>query len=200
MSLDASGGPSDPEGAARENSRKEALEDASLVARTVEGDEVAFELLMRRHAQTAWHFARSMLSDDSEAEEAVQDAFVKVYQSVGRFRGESAFRTWLLSICYRLCLDRLRSRRVAPVPLDHVRDRGSAGESVELRLTVESVLKLAPTDERRAFFLVHGLGFTREEAAQICGVPSSTMRDRVVRVRRRLAIALSEEAITEAEV
>ena len=163
------------------------MDDASLVRRAAVGDEGAFEILVRRHAEAMWRLARSLLDDDFEAEEAVQDSFVKAYRSLGSFRAEAAVRTWLLSICYRTCIDRLRVRRLRSVPLEALPDIGTADETVDLRLALQQTIRALREEERQAFILVHVLGYSRDEAARICGVPPSTMRDRVVRARGRLA-------------
>jgi RNA polymerase sigma-70 factor, ECF subfamily len=176
-------------------SKEEAADDSALAESAAHGDERAFETLVRRHTPRAWRFARAMLSNDLDAEEAVQDTLVKAHRSLHNFRGDSRFGTWLLAICRRACLDRLRSRRPATVSLDRLDERPSEdhGNSVDLRVVVEQTLKQLPDELREAFVLVHVLDFRREEAAQICDVPPSTMRDRVIRARYRLAAALIEE-------
>lgn len=163
------------------------MEDNSLAARAADGDEAAFELLVRRHTEGVWRLARSILRDDFEAEEAVQDTFLKAHRALASFRGEAAFRTWLLAICHRTCLDRLRLRRAAVVPLALVRERCAEEDMPDIRLALEQILNGLSEDERRAFVLVHVLAFSREEAARICEVPASTMRSRVARARERLA-------------
>lgn len=148
------------------------MEDISLVARAADGDEAAFELLVGRHTESVWRLARSILHDDFEAEEPVQDTFLKAHHALASFRGEAAFRTWLLAICHRTCLDRLRLRRAAVVPLALLRDRRAAEEMPDIRLPLEQTLAGLSEDERRAF---------------VCEVPASTMRSRVARARERLA-------------
>ena len=172
-------GPGDPS--------TEVMDDGSLVTRAAAGDETAFELLVRRHTDTVWRQARWMLPDDSAAEEAVQDTFVKAYRALGAFRGDSTVSTWLHAICHRACLDRLRLKRAEIVSLDQARERRAAAEEVELRVVLEDALRGLPDDERQAFTLVHVLGHSRHEASVIAGVPPSTMRSRVSRARRRLA-------------
>lgn len=173
------------------------MEDSVLLDRAVAGEEVAFELLVRRHAETAWRLARSMLPDDFTAEEAVQDTFVKAFRALRSFRHEASVKTWLLAICHRTCLDRLRKKRAEVVPLEWIRERRAKEESHDLRLAVEQALEQLPQDERQAFVLVHVLSYTREEAAHICRVPASTMRSRVARARQRLAALIGETGLEE---
>ena len=167
------------------------MDDATLVAQAAGGDDAAFELIVRRHTDAVWRFARSMLRDDGAAEEAVQDTFVKAHRALDRFRGESALRTWLVSICHRACLDRLRRKHVDVVPLEAAREQRTREEQTGLRLALEEALAQLPDDEREGFTLVHVLGYSREEAADVVGVPPSTMRSRVARGRERLAEALA---------
>jgi RNA polymerase sigma-70 factor, ECF subfamily len=169
------------------------MEDAQLVVRAREGDEDAFELLVRRHAPAAWRLARSMLHDDFAADEAVQDGFLKAHAALGRFRGEAAFPTWLLAIVRRVCLDRLRLKRAEIVSLDHLRRERALVADTALRLTIEEAARDLPGVEREAFLLVDVLGHSREDAAAIAGVPASTMRSRVARARERLALALADD-------
>ena len=172
------------------------MEDAELVGRASGGDEDAFELLVRRHAPAAWRLARSMLHDDFAADEAVQDGFLKAHAALGQFRGDAAFSTWLLAIVRRVCLDRLRLKRAEIVSIDHLRRERALVSDTALRLTIEQAARDLPEVEREAFVLVDVLGHSREDAAAIAGVPSSTMRSRVMRARERLAEALADDAGT----
>lgn len=168
------------------------MDDHALVRAAVEGDEEAFETLVRRHTDAAWRMARSMTRDDFLAEEVVQDSFLKAYRNLGSFRGEAKFSTWLLSICHRTCIDRLRLKRAEVVPLDEVRGLHGPPERTDLKVAIEHALERLPDDEREAFTLVEVVGHTREDAAAIVGVPASTMRSRVSRAREKLARALGD--------
>jgi RNA polymerase sigma-70 factor, ECF subfamily len=163
------------------------MEDAALVARAAAGDETAFELIVRRNTDPVWRLARTILRDDFAAEEAVQDTFLKAHRALSSFRGDASVKTWLCSICHRACIDRLRKKSAQVVPLEAVREQRAREQQVELRLAIQEAMDELTDDERRAFELVHVLGFSREEAAAIVGVPPSTMRSRVTRARQRLA-------------
>jgi RNA polymerase sigma-70 factor (ECF subfamily) len=169
--------------------------DADLSRRAAEGDETAFELLVHRHIESVWRLTRSLLSDDYEAEEAVQETFIKAYRSLGSFRREASFRTWLLSICHRTCVDTWRRRRPEVVSLSAAHEQRAAEQSIELRMMIEEGLQLLVPEERNAFVLVHVLGYSREEAAQICDVPASTLRSRVGRARQHLADIMTETPV-----
>lgn len=171
------------------------MDDDELVRRAVEGDEVAFELVVRRHADGLWRLARSVLRDDHLADEVVQDTFVKAHGALASFRGAASVRTWLSSICYRTCVDQLRRRGADVVPIELARQR-STPEDHDLRLVLQDALRALPEDEQRAFTLVHVLGYSREEAAAVLGVPASTLRSRTARAQTRLAETLADSALT----
>ena len=100
---------------AREPVPAGATDDAALVARILAHDRGAFEQLMRRHNTALFRVARSILRDDADAEDALQDAYLAAYRHLGEFRGEARLSTWLTRIVINQALARLRARR---------RDRG----------------------------------------------------------------------------
>lgn len=162
-------------------------DDHALVIDAAGGSREAFESLVRRHTDAVWRMARARLRDDFAAEEATQDTFLKAYRNLHTFRGESAVRTWLLSICHRTCIDRLRLKRAELVSLEDARPLRSPEERPDLKVALEAAMEHLAPEEREAFQLVDVLGYSREEAAAVVGVPSSTMRSRVARARERLA-------------
>ena len=173
------------------------MDDSALIASAASGDELAFELLVRRHTDSVWRVARSLLHDNAAAEEAVQDTFLKAYRALGRFRSGASARTWLLVICHRTCIDQLRTRRAGVVSLDERREVRSRQASPDFHMAFRSAMEALPVEQRQAFALVAVLGYNREEAAEIAHVPASTMRSRVQRARSLLAEAMSDVPATE---
>lgn len=174
------------------------MDETVLASRAAAGDDSAFEILVRRHTDQLWRLARSLLRDDVEAEDAVQETFLKAYVSLTSFEGRSSFQTWLHTICFRECMDRLRVQRANVVPLHTIAAPPTTDAATpDTRLFVEQVLRSMPSDEREAFVLVHVLGYTREEASSICGAPSSTVRSRVSRARLRLATVIERADVEE---
>jgi RNA polymerase sigma-70 factor, ECF subfamily len=169
------------------------MDDRLLVGRARQGDEVAFETLVRRHADTVWRFARTMVRDDHDAEEVVQDTFVKAYRGLSSYRGDAAITTWLYSICRRTALDRARRRSSVVVPIESARSVPARSASTDDRVAIEAALETLPPDDREAFTLVAVLGYSQEEAATLVGIPASTMRSRMGRARTRLAAAVAVE-------
>src|SRR5437868_14692793 len=94
--------------------------DPALVSRAAAGDARAFEALMRRHNRMLFRAARAILRDDAEAEDALQEAYMQAYRSLGEFRGEAQISTWLARIVANEALMRLRkqARRAEIVPID----------------------------------------------------------------------------------
>ncbi len=87
------------------------LEDNHYIRQTREGDMQAFGLLVQKHQRLAYTLALRMLKNPEEAQEAAQDAFVKVYQSLSGFEGKSKFTTWMYRVVYNECVGRLRKTR-----------------------------------------------------------------------------------------
>src|SRR5712691_6114296 len=94
--------------------------DAELARRVAGRDHNAFRLIMRRHNQLLYRTARSILKDDAEAEDAVQEAYLLAYRAIGGFRGEAKLSTWLVRIVANEALTRLRkrSRSAEVIPFD----------------------------------------------------------------------------------
>jgi len=164
--------------------------DEKLVFLAVGGESSAFELIVRRHADVLWQFARCLLGSDQDAEDAVQETFVRAYRGLSSFRGRAALRTWLVSVCRRACLDLIAQRRNV-LPLDRAARLQHIDEHAEDRHLIKETLEAMPADERLAFVLVDLLGLSREEAARTEGVPPSTLKSRLYRARDRLAAALA---------
>ena len=89
----------------------EALPDAEVVRRVLEGETALFELIMRRYNQRLYRVARAILRDDAEAEDVVQDAYVRAYEHLAQFAGRSQFATWLTRIAIHEALSRSQGRR-----------------------------------------------------------------------------------------
>lgn len=87
-------------------------DDQALVARFQGGDETAFNELVTRHRQDIYFLALGFVGSRDDAEDLAQDAFVRAYESLPKFRGQSSFRTWLYRIALNLCLNEVRKRKV----------------------------------------------------------------------------------------
>ncbi len=185
--------------------------DEALVARAQAGDHHAFGQLVLRWQQKMFALALREVQDETEAYEVVQDAFVSAWQSIGRFRQDSKFSTWMYRITLNRCRDWFRSRKRSPiVSLDRggpeVRDEVRLAEEkaslaaepsedgvirrFELEL-VQRAMRRLPEAQRHAIILKEFQGLTLQEIADATGKPLSTVKTRVyqglVTLRRLLA-------------
>ena len=107
------------------------LTDAELAGRIASGDMLALQHLMRRHNQTLYRTARSILKDDAEAEDAVQEAYVLAYRAMDRFRGDARLSTWLIRIAVNVAIRRARKlNRSAEVRTRYFRAKGLLREAL----------------------------------------------------------------------
>jgi RNA polymerase sigma-70 factor, ECF subfamily len=173
--------------------------DAVLAVSAAGGETGAFETLMRRHYAAVWRIAFLSVRDEMAAEELTQDTFLRAYGALAGWRGDASLRTWLATICRRLCIDRARLKRLETVTapdLEAVAGSTSETEALADRFDLRAALDRLPADDREAFLLVHHYGYSSFEAATLLGVPASTLRSRVGRARERLAAALSVRPAT----
>ncbi|MET8468867.1 RNA polymerase sigma factor [Streptomyces sp. NPDC006422] len=172
--------------------------DALLAVRAAEGDEDAFAVLVQRHAPALLRLATRLLGSRTEAEDAVQDAFVSAWRRLPEFRGAAAFGTWMYRIVTNRCLNVLRSRRPV-VPLEKVPDVAAPEHAVSpARITEarDAVRELGEaldqlSAEQRACWVLRELdGRPYDFIADTVGISQEAVRARVFRARRTLTQAL----------
>jgi RNA polymerase sigma-70 factor (ECF subfamily) len=172
-------------------------DDRDLVHAARNGDRQAFALLYHRYKLDTWNLAYLTLRSYHEAEDGVQETFVKAMVALSSGVEVKAARPWLMAICRNVCLDRLRSARRRPaVSLES----GDVSEPVVAPVDQDGYLDfhrtlqaLSPPD-RDAFVLVDVLGCRSHEAASILGLhASSTLRSRLARARTQIASAVSAD-------
>lgn len=173
-------------------------DDALLTARASEGDEEAFETLVRRHGPLLLRLATRLLGSRSEAEDAVQESFVSAWRRLPEFRENSTFGTWMYRIVTNRCLNMLRARRPV-VALDAVSEPAAAEHQVsparaaEGRAAVEALSKamvvLSP-EQRVCWVLREVDGLPYEAIADMVGISQEAARGRVFRARRQLTEAM----------
>lgn len=166
--------------------------DSQLMARLCEGDDSALELLIQRHRTAAEQYARSLLQDAGEAEEAVMDAFARVYLLRERYQPAFAFQTWLRVLVRSRCLDQLRRRARQPIPLDAPVPQGLAASPEALALQKEDRLRLWKlldelSDVDQRLLLGYALeGRSYRELAEALHLSLPQVRVRLHRIRKRL--------------
>lgn len=182
-----------------------ALTTPDLVGRAQGGDPEAFRAIMQRANQRLFRVARSVLDDESEAEDALQDAYVRAFLGIGRFRGEADIVTWLTRIVLNEARSRLRRRRPA-APLEAV--EGATGEIIlfpgaladagpesdaarsQIRGLIEQAVDDLPSAFRAVFILRDIEGCSIEETAASLDLKPETVKTRLHRARRMLRQSL----------
>jgi RNA polymerase sigma-70 factor (ECF subfamily) len=170
--------------------------DAELIRAHADGDQYAFEALVRRHRDRLWAVALRTLRDPDEAADALQDALISAYRAAGSFRAESAVTTWLHRIVVNACLDRIRRRQARPtVALPETgpgepADRRDRLAERDVSIIVEDALAQLPAEQRAAVTLVDLQGFSVADTAAVLGVAEGTVKSRCARGRARLAVIL----------
>lgn len=184
--------------------------EADLVALAAAGDGAAFEVLMRRHNQLLFRTARSILKNDAEAEDAVQEGYLRAWRALGEFRTESRLSTWLVRIVANEALGRLRRTGAQVIPLEAAMtspepetqaaltdtpERGPEHSALrsQVRLLLESRIDLLPEVYRTVFMLRAVEEMSVEEVAQALDIPEATVRTRFFRARSLLREGLAGE-------
>lgn len=193
-----------------ERSELEASSDQELVRLARHRDESAIRLLVRRNNQRLFRVARAVLHDDGEAEDVVQETYVRAFTRLDSFRGESSFATWLTRIALNEALGRARRRR-PQAPLAVLESAGDAGGQVIMfptsltppqadaqlaRAQVRALLEQAVDELPEAFRIVFVLRdveeLSVEETACHLSLKSETVRSRLHRARRLMRVALEK--------
>ena len=191
------------------------LDDAELARQIGARDERAFETVMRAHNRMLYRVARSILRDDAEAEDAVQEAYFSAYRNIASFRGGSKLSTWLARIVINEAYGRLRKQkqRGAVLPFDasshervrtqeetmaddHAEQPDAAAMRAELRRLLERQIDALPEQFRTVFVLRDVEELSVEETAECLDVPAATVRTRAFRARALLRESLSREIDT----
>jgi RNA polymerase sigma-70 factor (ECF subfamily) len=170
--------------------------DRRILDRARRGDERAFEAVVRHYDEGLRALAFRLLGDRASMDDALQEAYVKAYRALPRFRGDSSPGTWLYRIAYNACLDELRRRRRV-VALDSVREaadrRAGPADAAAVRGGLAAALAGLPPEDRAAVLLVDAAGFDYRDAAAVLAVPEGTVASRLHRARRALRRALADE-------
>lgn len=184
--------------------------DTELARRVAAGDHAAFEAMMRKYNRALFRTARAILRDDAEAEDALQEAYLQAYRTLGGYRGEARLSTWLARVVANEALMRLRkhARRSAIVPLqagvapDDVdfiaeesmqRQPEAQARRAEVRRLLEKRVDALPDAYRVVFVLRAVEECSVEETAAILQIPEATVRSRFFRARSLLREGLAAE-------
>jgi RNA polymerase sigma-70 factor (ECF subfamily) len=183
------------------------LSDEQIVVRVVAGQTALFEVLMRRHNERVYRAARSIVKDESEAEDVMQQAYVNAYSHLRQFDGRSQFSTWLTRIAIHEALARVR-RRGRYINMDPEQTSGLTlvtstastpdperlAFSRELGALMESAIDRLPDGTREVFILRMVEGMSTEEVAVALDVSEAVVKTRLSRARAALRRELSTQA------
>lgn len=175
-------------------------DEGALTRAAADGDHEAFRALVDRHYDPALRYAMHMLGRRADAEDAVQDAFVRVYRSLPRYQHTGQFRAWVFRILVNRCRTTAagRKRRESVlVPAEGLTDRSLSGDTPRVGApfqiaAIERALATLPVTLREAFLLKHVEELTYEEMVDLTGASVSALKMRVSRARDSLRAQLQE--------
>jgi RNA polymerase sigma-70 factor, ECF subfamily len=179
----------------------EAISDAECVRRLLQGEADAFEVLVRRHQKAIFNLVYRMLGDYDEAAEVSQETFLSAYRSIGQFRGDANFSTWL----YRIAINHASTRRRGlakwqqrTVPLDTTEpvnerepDPADIVERKEVQELVQKALNSLEASDAMIILLKDLQDVPYEEVARVLDVPVGTVKSRLHRARKALRSRLA---------
>jgi len=190
-------------------SNDESAHERTLVLRAQRGDRAAFEELVRMYEQTVLRLAMQLVRSEDEARDLYQESFLKIYRSLGRFRFQSRFSTWVYRVVMNVCLDHLRKtkrrREVSPTPDAEGRgdlfqtlpeerpeldpDRALRAREIAGRLK-KALERLSPR-ERLVFELRHYQGLKLRTIGDYCGTSEETAKNCLFRATQKLRADLA---------
>ena len=184
-------------------------EEAQVIERVLSGDINAYEQLVTQYEKSVYNLALRMTDNPEDAADMAQEAFIKAYNSLSSFRGDSKFSVWLYRIVSNVCLDFLRKQSRRPsvslsvedddgedVQLDVPDDSMSPELQLERKLTRESVregLKHLPEDYRHILLLRELQGLSYDEIAETLDIGVGTVKSRIFRAREKLCAFLLKD-------
>ena len=181
--------------------------DQVYINKILDGDANAFAVLVDRYKDLVYTLAIRMMKNREEAEEVAQDAFIKTYKSLDKFKGESKFSTWIYRVAYNTCLDRLKKnkRTQNTVTIDeytehHVKTIHNALHKIEAsekKEAIQQCIELLPSDDSFLLTLYYFEELSLEEIGKIVGLKPNNVKVKLFRSRKKLATILKERLDNE---
>ncbi len=172
------------------------VEDQALIAAALAGRGDAFGELVARYQRAVYNLAVRTLHDRTEAEDATQEAFMRAYRALGTFRPGAKFSTWIFTICYRACCDRLAKRKrlsgdELPDRADPAAGPAALAERNDEARRLRAAIDALPEKYRTVVTLYHLQGKQYEEIATVLNLPLGTVKTHLFRAKEQLRKALS---------
>ncbi|OOG68092.1 RNA polymerase sigma factor [Flavobacterium sp. A45] len=179
------------------------LSDQHYINQIIRGDTNVFSVLVDRYKEMIFTLALKMIKNREEAEEVSQDTFVKVYNSLNKFKGDSKFSTWIYRIAYNTCLDRLKKNKKdeSTISIDEFSDHLvktldnalSALEDKERKQTIQNCMNLLSREENFLLTLYYFDDQNLDEIAKIMDINSNNVKVKLFRSRKKLAVILKKQ-------
>ena len=179
------------------------LDDQHYIDKVLQGETNAFAVLVDRYKDMIFTLGLKMVKNREEAEEVAQDTFIKIYNSLTKFKGESKFSTWIYKIAYNTCLDRLKKSKKDDLNISidefsshliKTMDNAlSALEDKERKLTIQNCLNLLPREENFLLTLFYFEDQSLEEIGKVMGITANNVKVKLFRSRQKLAGILKKQ-------
>jgi RNA polymerase sigma-70 factor (ECF subfamily) len=177
-------------------------DDQILIKKALAGDESAYRFLLNRHKEAIYRLIVKIVRNQEEAQDLVQETFMKAFGSLSSYKCQYRFTTWLYKIAANSCIDFLRKRKLVSVSLDQPLETKDGEVTVELAdwtynpeadltsrqksLSIDAAIDSLPKKYREVITFRHKQDKSYEEIAQILGVPVGTVKARIFRARELL--------------
>lgn len=177
--------------------------DQDYINKIVDGDTSAFAMLVNRYKDLVYTLAYKMLKNREEAEEIAQDTFVKIYKSVGKFKGDSKFSTWVYKVTYNTCLDHLKKKKRG-INITYIEDFdlqqlntidkiSNAIDEKEKNQKIHDCLNLLPSEEAFLLTLFYFEQQSTDEIAKVMDTNANNIKIKLYRTRKKMALLLRQQ-------
>ena len=177
--------------------------EQTIINEVIAGNTNAFASLVDNYKDLVFTLALRMLKNREEAEEVSQDAFIKIFKSLNKFKGDSKFSTWVYRVTYNTCLDSIKKnkRSQAHVPIDeftehHIKTLENAldiMEQEEKKLAIQKCLQLLPSEDSFLMTLYYFEEQSLDEISKVTGLTANNVKVKLFRSRKKLATIFSQQ-------
>lgn len=179
------------------------ISDQHYIDKILQGETNAFAVLVDRYKDMIFTLALKMIKNREESEEVAQDTFIKIFNSLSKFKGDSKFSTWIYKIAYNTCLDRLKKNKKEDLNISidefsthliKTMDNAlSALEDKERKQAIQNCLNLLPSEENFLLTLFYFEDQNLEEIGKIMSITANNVKIKLFRSRQKLAVILKKQ-------